>query len=75
MAAQGTPAWKAIVDAAEDYGASLIVLGSHSRAGLGGRWPSTWPVPSPPHSRRPVLISLARSSVCGRGSPDGSMSC
>jgi len=34
-AVQGTPAWKAIVDTADDHQASLIVLGSRGRAGLG----------------------------------------
>jgi nucleotide-binding universal stress UspA family protein len=28
------PTWKAITDAADDHGASLIVLGSRGRAGL-----------------------------------------
>jgi nucleotide-binding universal stress UspA family protein len=36
VAVEGTPAWKAIVDAAEGHAASLIVLGSRRRAGLGG---------------------------------------
>jgi nucleotide-binding universal stress UspA family protein len=34
-AVEGTPAWKAIVDTADDHQASLIVLGSRGRAGLG----------------------------------------
>jgi nucleotide-binding universal stress UspA family protein len=34
-AVQGTPIWKAIVDTADDHQASLIVLGSRGRAGLG----------------------------------------
>jgi nucleotide-binding universal stress UspA family protein len=34
-AVEGTPTWKAIVDTADDHQASLIVLGSRGRAGLG----------------------------------------
>jgi len=36
LARQAAPTWKGIVRAAEDRGASLIVLGSHRRAGLAG---------------------------------------
>jgi nucleotide-binding universal stress UspA family protein/MFS family permease len=36
LAVEGTPAWKAIIDAAKEYNASLIVLGSHHHSGLGG---------------------------------------
>lgn len=32
--AEGSPIWKAIVDAATSRGASLIVMGSHGRSGL-----------------------------------------
>jgi nucleotide-binding universal stress UspA family protein len=32
---EGTPTWKAIIDTADDHQASLIVIGSRSRAGLG----------------------------------------
>jgi len=34
-AVEGTPTWKAIIDTADDHQASLIVLGSRGRAGLG----------------------------------------
>jgi nucleotide-binding universal stress UspA family protein/MFS family permease len=56
MAVEGTPTWKAIVDAADNQGASLIVLGSHSRAGLGGRLTLNMADGVASHSRRPVLI-------------------
>jgi nucleotide-binding universal stress UspA family protein/MFS family permease len=56
MAVEGTPTWKAIVDAAEHQDASLIVLGSHSRAGLGGRLTLNMPGAVASHTRRPVLI-------------------
>jgi nucleotide-binding universal stress UspA family protein len=36
LAAEGAPTWKGIVHAAEEHDASLIVLGSHGRAGLAG---------------------------------------
>lgn len=36
MAVRGAPTWKAIVDAANEHEASLIVLGSHRHSGLGG---------------------------------------
>ena len=35
LAVEGTPAWKAVIDTAKEHDASLIVLGSHRRAGLG----------------------------------------
>jgi nucleotide-binding universal stress UspA family protein/MFS family permease len=60
MAAEGTPTWKAIVDVADDHDASLIVLGSHSRAGLGGRLTLNMPGAVASHSRRPVLIVRGR---------------
>jgi nucleotide-binding universal stress UspA family protein/MFS family permease len=55
-AAEGTPAWKAIMDAAEDHNASLIVLGSHRRAGLGGLVAGSVAGDVASHSERPVLI-------------------
>jgi nucleotide-binding universal stress UspA family protein len=36
MAVEAAPTWKGIVAAAKDHQASLIVLGSHHRAGLSG---------------------------------------
>jgi nucleotide-binding universal stress UspA family protein len=35
MAVQTAPTWKGIVEVAEEHRASLIVLGSHRRSGLG----------------------------------------
>jgi len=55
-AAEGTPAWKAIMDAADDHNASLIVLGSHRRAGLGGLVAGSVAGDVASHSERPVLI-------------------
>ncbi len=36
IAVEAAPTWKGLVDAAKDHQASLIVLGSHRRAGLVG---------------------------------------
>lgn len=36
VAVNAAPTWQGIVGAAEDHGASLIVLGSHNRSGLLG---------------------------------------
>ena len=56
LAVQGTPAGKAVIDAADDHDASLIVLGSHGRAGLGGRIAGSVAADVASHSQRPVLI-------------------
>jgi nucleotide-binding universal stress UspA family protein/MFS family permease len=55
-AAEGTPAWKAIMDAADDHDASLIVLGSHRHAGLGGLVAGSVAGDVASRSERPVLI-------------------
>jgi nucleotide-binding universal stress UspA family protein len=56
LAVQGTPAGKAVIDAADDHDASLIVLGSHGRAGLGGRIAGSVAADVASRSQRPVLI-------------------
>jgi nucleotide-binding universal stress UspA family protein/MFS family permease len=56
LAVQGTPAGRAVIDAAEDHDASLIVLGSHGRAGLGGRMAGSVAADVASRSQRPVLI-------------------
>jgi len=55
-AVQGAPTWKAIVDAANDSDASLIVVGSHERTGLGGRVSGSVADDLAAHSAQPVLI-------------------
>jgi len=55
-AVEGTPTWKAIVDTADDQDASLIVLGSRGRAGLGGLLVGSVASAVASHSQRPVLI-------------------
>jgi nucleotide-binding universal stress UspA family protein/MFS family permease len=56
LAVQGTPADKAVIDTADDHDASLIVLGSHRRAGLGGRVAGSVAVDVASRSQRPVMI-------------------
>jgi nucleotide-binding universal stress UspA family protein len=61
-AVQGTPIGKAIVDAADDHQASLIVLGSRGRAGLGLVAGSVAGAVAS-RSLRPVLIVRGRDSA------------
>jgi nucleotide-binding universal stress UspA family protein/MFS family permease len=56
LAIQGTPAGQAVTDAADDHDASLIVLGSHRRAGLGSRVAGSVAADVAARSQRPVLI-------------------
>ncbi len=63
LAVQGTPTGKAVIDVADDHDASLIVLGSHGRSGLGGRIAGSVAADVASHSQRPVLI------VHDRGAP------
>jgi nucleotide-binding universal stress UspA family protein/MFS family permease len=56
VAVEGTPAWKGIVDAAKSHAASLIVLGSHRRAGLGGLVAGSVSGDVAARSQWPVLI-------------------
>jgi nucleotide-binding universal stress UspA family protein/MFS family permease len=56
LAVQGTPAGKAVIDTADDHDVSLIVLGSHRRAGLGGRVAGSVAADVASRSQRPVMI-------------------
>ncbi len=56
LAVQGTPAGRAVIDTADDHDASLIVLGSHRRAGLGGRIAGSVAADVASRSQRPVMI-------------------
>jgi nucleotide-binding universal stress UspA family protein/MFS family permease len=56
LAVQGTPADKAVIDTADDHDASLIVLGAHRRAGLGGRLAGSVAADVASRSQRPVMI-------------------
>jgi nucleotide-binding universal stress UspA family protein/MFS family permease/DNA-binding CsgD family transcriptional regulator len=55
LAVQGTPVGQAVIDAADDHDASLIVLGSHRRAGFGGRVAGSVAADVASHAQRPVL--------------------
>jgi nucleotide-binding universal stress UspA family protein/MFS family permease len=68
MAVQGTPPEKAIIHTADDNEASLIVLGSHRRAGLGGRIGGSIAGEVATRARRPVLVVHDPARADG---PDG----
>ncbi|HEY2075385.1 MAG TPA: MFS transporter [Streptosporangiaceae bacterium] len=61
-AVEGTLAWKAIIDAATDSDASLIVVGTHGRSGLTGRMSGSVAGDVAAHSLQPVLIVHARAA-------------
>jgi nucleotide-binding universal stress UspA family protein len=50
------PTWKGIVDIADEHGASLIMLGSHGRAGLAGFFVGSVAGAVAAHADQPVLI-------------------
>ncbi len=54
--AEGAPVWKAIVEAAAGRGASLIVMGSHGRSGLGYVAMGSVATAVAHHAEIPVLI-------------------
>jgi nucleotide-binding universal stress UspA family protein len=54
--AEAAPTWKGIVHAADEYDASMIVLGSHGRTGLAGVLLGSVAEAVAAHSRRSVLI-------------------
>ena len=55
-AVEQAPAWKALVEYADEHDASLIVLGSHGRTGLGSVLIGSVAEAVAAHSRRSVLI-------------------
>lgn len=56
VAVEAAPTWKGIVETAEARGASLIVLGSHRRSGLGGHLLGSVAAAVVKHSSRSVLV-------------------
>jgi nucleotide-binding universal stress UspA family protein len=56
LAVEATPSWQGIVDAADAHGASLIVLGSHRRAGLMGHLVGSVAAATVAHSEVSVLV-------------------
>jgi nucleotide-binding universal stress UspA family protein len=71
MAVHGAPIWKAIVNAAQDQDASLIVLGSHTLAGLGGRLILNMAKAVASHSQRPMLIVRETGGRQAMSGPSG----
>ncbi len=65
LALEGTPAWKAVIDTAKEHDASLIVLGSHRRAGLGGLVAGSVAGDVVARSSRPVLIIRGHDAANG----------
>src|SRR3984957_19294119 len=67
LAVQGTPAGKALNEAADEHQASLIVLGAHRRGGLGGVVAGSVAAEVAAHSRRPVMIVHDQDGVGDQG--------
>jgi nucleotide-binding universal stress UspA family protein len=67
LAMQGTPAGKALNEAADEHDASLIVLGAHRRGGLGGLVAGSVAAEVAAHSRRPVMIVHDQDGVGDQG--------
>jgi nucleotide-binding universal stress UspA family protein len=65
LAVEGTPAWKAVIETAKEHDASLIVLGSQRRAGLGGLVAGSVAGDVAARSPRPVLIIRDRGAAGG----------
>jgi nucleotide-binding universal stress UspA family protein len=56
LADSGVPVWSGIVQAADDHDASLIVMGSHGRTGVGLVLQGSVAATVARHTDRPVLI-------------------
>jgi nucleotide-binding universal stress UspA family protein len=61
LAVEAAPSWKGIVEAAEERGASLIVLGSHRRSGLIGHLVGSVAAATVAHAPVSVLVVHRRS--------------
>ena len=57
---EGSPAWRMIVELAEERDASLIVLGSHGRSGIASALLGSVAEAVASHSQRSVLIAHRR---------------
>ena len=67
VAVKAVPTWKGIVETAEEHEASLIVLGSHSRAGLAGHLLGSVAAAVVKHSPASVFVVHDRSSATTAG--------
>jgi nucleotide-binding universal stress UspA family protein len=56
VAAGGTPIWQTVVESAEERDASLVVMGSHGRTGVGLVLMGSVAAAVARHTERPVLI-------------------
>jgi nucleotide-binding universal stress UspA family protein len=61
VAESGTPVWHAIVAAADDRDASILVMGSHGRTGIGLVLMGSVAAAVTRHTERPVLIVHVRA--------------
>jgi nucleotide-binding universal stress UspA family protein len=68
LTVQATPAWRAVLDTANEHDASLIVIGSHRHAGLGGLVSGSVADDVTARSKRPVLIIHPRKGANGHAS-------
>lgn len=53
----GDPAWRVIVDTADDHGAGLIVIGSHGRSAVSRTLLGSVATAVAHHAKQPVLIA------------------
>ena len=63
IAVEAAPTWQGIVRAADEHGASLIVLGPHRRSGLLGHLQGSVAAAVIAHSDIPVMVFPERSSA------------
>ena len=66
IAVEAAPTWQGIVRAADEHGASLIVLGPHRRSGLLGHLQGSVAAAVIAHSDIPVMVFPERSSDAGK---------
>lgn len=61
LIARGEPTWRVIVDTADDYDASILVMGSHRRSGIALALMGSVAGAVGRHSERPVLTAQPRN--------------
>jgi nucleotide-binding universal stress UspA family protein len=66
VAIQAAPIWKAIIKLADERDASVIVLGSHGRSGLIGKFVGSVAAAVSAHSSRSVLITHRHHVIADR---------